>query len=610
MATYYRDPDQRDEIIQALQRLEANPGLLDRARNRYNDPPPPYSSGETTAAPSPGPRPLFEPDPRLQQKEDRWQSAPESQFHSQCSRERERLIYQLERRRDGRRQTLPYDHNIKVSNLQWGGEYSANAANNVRSRWIEQGIWNDDWGSQPGWPKVPGTAYPTPFWAHEDRPNPFVPQKLEEPQLLFNTTGDLFGNNTHADHPQSPQGIAEDQESETQRDISASRPYYQFVYQVSKECEWIRDEADYARPGEPIDVNAAAHKSIKQLWQKSKIWDPQWREMPGMKWMYEEPAEDEIDSSAGGSQPSLTSNHAQYESNSSVDNSPPVPPSNPPQYEAAMRAAPPAQPPHNRSIFDQAIRPTHSNNNSNNNLLALASAEPPVARGFFGGRAADNNDLFAPRPIEASTEQTSEAPPTGRSIPENAPEPAHDSNGVAPESIQAPTGQREGIPAEMKKQSNQVSQVPEDTIEGPKNVDDHILRRVRSSKITKPSKATGPRTTRRQQRRKQDLIKSIAIANTEGLNEFSSKQGDNADANSHAPQPPRRSSRIAAKDANANDATGSVVEAEAAKGIRQKRGANLSKPASSSRVPKSLKPQGIIKTRYQVGPKARKARQT
>ncbi len=604
MATYYRNPDQRDEIIEALQRLEANPGLLDRSRNRYNDPPPPYSSGKTTEAPSPGfHRRLDEFDARLEKKQERWQSSPESQYHSQCNRERERLSYQQERRRDGRRQTLPYDQNIKIDQFQWAGELGANAANNVRCRWIEQGIWNDEWGSQPGWPKVPGTAYPTPFWAHEDRPNPFAPQRREEPQLLFNLTGDLFGN-TDTDQPQSPQGIAEDPESEPQRDTSASRPYYQFVYQVSQECEWIRDEADYARPGEPIDVNAAAHKSIKQFWQKSKIWDPQWEEMPGMKWMYEEPAEDEIDSSAGGSQPSLPSNHAQYESNSSVDNSPPVPPSNP-QYEAAMRAAPPAQPPHNRSIFDQAIRPTHSNNN----LLALASAEPPVARGFFGGRAADNNDLFAPRPMEASTEQTSEAPPTGRSIPENAPEPAHDSNSVAPESIEAPTGQREGAPAEMK-ESKQVSQVLGDTIEEPKNVDDHILRRVRSSKITKPGKATGPRTTRRQQRPKQDLIKSIAIASTEGLNEFSSKQGDNADANSHAPQPPRRSSRIAAKDADANDATGSVVEAEATKGIRQKRGANLSKPASSSRVPKSLKPQGIIKTRYQVGPKARKARQT
>lgn len=65
----------------------------------------------------------------------RYKSTPLNQFKSQARRERERLEHQLSEERFGRRQTLLWDQS---SDLQ------ANSENNVRSRWVEQGIWGDE----------------------------------------------------------------------------------------------------------------------------------------------------------------------------------------------------------------------------------------------------------------------------------------------------------------------------------------------------------------------------------------------------------------------------------------------------------------------------------
>jgi hypothetical protein len=121
-------------IIDALQQLEDDPELpcLLRAQ-RYDDSPPPYlSSGETTQPMSPTDAAIvdeaaLENTRRLAML----RSTPSRQFDSQTSRERERLIYQLEERRYGRRQTLPYEMTA---------ELLVNAKNNVRARWVEQGI--------------------------------------------------------------------------------------------------------------------------------------------------------------------------------------------------------------------------------------------------------------------------------------------------------------------------------------------------------------------------------------------------------------------------------------------------------------------------------------
>lgn len=130
--------------IDALQRLEEDPVQLSLERaQRYNDPPPPYpSSGETTQPVSPAEAPVADEAALQARRNAMLGSTPYDQFDSQMRRERERIIYQVQEERYGRRQTLPYD---KTADLL------ANAENNVRARWVEQGIWKKEWG--PAWPK-------------------------------------------------------------------------------------------------------------------------------------------------------------------------------------------------------------------------------------------------------------------------------------------------------------------------------------------------------------------------------------------------------------------------------------------------------------------------
>lgn len=264
------------QVIEALQRFE-DPERLARWRagrdRRFNERSPPYS-GETPVFPS------FEGSPVVDEsvRYDEWlldhqQSMPGKQFRSQSKREKARIIYQSEKEREGRRQTLPFDPSL---------EYQANAENNVRSRWIEHGIWKEEWGA--AWPKwaesfcgwliPPGGRGPRPsgFWEHEEEPES---EPKPEPQ---------------------PKPATEQLTVTYERDTSASRPYHQFLYQVSKEREWITDEVQYLGSTETVDIQAEAHENIKKIWIEDKIWNPEWGGLPGMKWMHEErpPSPDSI----------------------------------------------------------------------------------------------------------------------------------------------------------------------------------------------------------------------------------------------------------------------------------------------------------------------------
>ena len=77
------------------------------------------------------------------------------------------------------------------------------------------------------------------------------------------------------------------------RNYDASRPFYQFMHQVSKERE--RFQIDH--PGEATlestapNVNAIAYENVKQIWVKRGLWNKNWGILPGMKWNHEEPFE-------------------------------------------------------------------------------------------------------------------------------------------------------------------------------------------------------------------------------------------------------------------------------------------------------------------------------
>ncbi|KAM0440936.1 hypothetical protein ACHAPT_000239 [Fusarium lateritium] len=211
-------------------------------------------------------------------------SRPLPQFKSQVARECERLIHQLAGKRYGRKQTLPWNC--------WMDVY-ANAENNVRSRWVEQGIWGYNWGD--AWPdfRSPmklgefmrgegpafGCAYEyimgktttvTTRWAHEEPVSPQVlgndirchQWRLEQLKQIFEAAPEV-------------------------RIMEASRPNHQFEYQLSNEYEWIKDELDFREPGHDHDLGRLARYSLRENWIRDGIWNPAWGVLPGSAWEHE-----------------------------------------------------------------------------------------------------------------------------------------------------------------------------------------------------------------------------------------------------------------------------------------------------------------------------------
>ncbi|PVH93670.1 hypothetical protein DM02DRAFT_619121 [Periconia macrospinosa] len=311
-----------DGVMNALQRLEEDPVRLHMERARYDDPPPPYpSSGETTQPASPAEAPVTDEEALLARNRAMLRSWPYGQFDSQTSRERERIEYQLGEERYGRRQTLPFDETADLL---------ANSQNNVRARWVEQGIWKEKWG--PAWPKGAkpwdhrwrssreNTGGPRPFgrWLHEKRPDPKLPSPEPAPEPETEAIRNIFVGlgqeepNATTEEPgrASTPDVTEAPAATSERDTSASRPYQQFLFQVSKEREWIRDELQFKRSAGTIDIDAMAYKSTKKNWIEDGIWNPAWGELPGTTWLHED-LEDEDERRTSKTQPNVVSNDEQ-----------------------------------------------------------------------------------------------------------------------------------------------------------------------------------------------------------------------------------------------------------------------------------------------------------
>ncbi|PSS08545.1 hypothetical protein M430DRAFT_69814 [Amorphotheca resinae ATCC 22711] len=124
-------------VQRALAGLEGDPQRLDRARIRFNNSPPPYTSdrsGTTTRSQSPNP-PSEEQrrreERRIQLGREADASQPHEQFSAQVDEERTR-IWNADPRTSWRSMP-PGDTLIKE------------ASEIVKKRWVEQGIWNSKW---------------------------------------------------------------------------------------------------------------------------------------------------------------------------------------------------------------------------------------------------------------------------------------------------------------------------------------------------------------------------------------------------------------------------------------------------------------------------------
>lgn len=306
------------QVVDALQQFQDDPDLLAREMHqRYDEPPPPYpGSGETTQPPTPGSSGFDDYYHRLKRWEARYKATPLTQFKMQAKREKDRLFHQVSDARYGRRQTLPWD---RSSDLR------ANSENNVRQRWVEQGIWGEEWGpafpeeSHPMDKRRRGKKMDGPFygayhssadkystssrWGHDDfceqLESDRAPKPAPGPGFHFRSRApdpeELPKPHQFAKYIQGPDGPVKLGSSRrpTVRDPEASRPCHQFAYQVRKEREWIKDEMSYKSPGAVLDLDSLAYQSVKDSWQKDGVWNPKWVDLPGTKWLYEELQEEE-----------------------------------------------------------------------------------------------------------------------------------------------------------------------------------------------------------------------------------------------------------------------------------------------------------------------------
>ncbi|RSL71938.1 hypothetical protein CEP54_001064 [Fusarium duplospermum] len=209
--------------------------------------------------------------------------------------------------RAGRRQTQPWDDYFDIR---------GNAYNNVRNYWIEQGIWRKAWDEpsaeegevranepDPRFCKPDATSsQPGCNWGHEDGgPEPDAAQEFERD--LHRTVYTLRGVKIVNDEVLHPVLFVQEALEgpnylipyPTPPNSEASRPYRQFLYQIVKEREWIKDEMDFKIRYRPynFDLDAMAYETVKHNWTDGGLWNPEWKELPGGTWLHEEPIQEE-----------------------------------------------------------------------------------------------------------------------------------------------------------------------------------------------------------------------------------------------------------------------------------------------------------------------------
>ena len=271
----------------ALTFLAEDQHRLDDGLMRFgNSPPPPYSapqSHNSTRSQSPD----LGSDEQRRREERKWQliierraSRPYEQLSAQEIKEEEWLV------QADRNGTHPLPCRVGFDKL---------AHDNVKKRWVEQGIWHEKWTSTAS----------NGVWKHEE------PLELESELETDDEREPQPGIFTASLMPRPPKSDEEKQriieqrsrrlrELETSR--QASRPFHQFVYQVSHQRGRIEDtlgNAEARAAASPnADINTRAYEMVKSFWVKQKIWDQRWGILPGMSWKHEEPLEEEVSAPA------------------------------------------------------------------------------------------------------------------------------------------------------------------------------------------------------------------------------------------------------------------------------------------------------------------------
>lgn len=268
-------------VHRALDRLEADPLGLDRARMRFSQSPPPYTSnpsGTTTRSASPDTRSDEQrrrERRRYQLIEERAASLPQKQFEAEVEEERKRIWYA-----DPRTRMHTYRSIDRT--------FDEDAREVVKKRWIEQGIWKNKWHNTADG-----------LWKHEEPLE--LESELETDTETVSPRPFSFGTSLKPPPPKPRRPKSDNEKRQIaerrairEREREASRPYYQFIYQISKEREGTQDESANGEGADAADINTRAYENVKNTWTKRGIWNGGWGILPGMSWKHEWPLEEEV----------------------------------------------------------------------------------------------------------------------------------------------------------------------------------------------------------------------------------------------------------------------------------------------------------------------------
>ena len=307
----------------ALAALVEDPAELRQARVRFSKPPPSYTSQQShNSTRSQSPDPPSKEQQRREElkwrlKEEYWASYPSNQFETQVSQERDR-IFEANKNRTCR--------------VPVGTDFYELAEENVKNRWVEQNIWNEKWGNENPF----NNGRPWGRWKHEEL---LEPESKSEAGTEPNAVS-LFTSSPKRRHAVSrrskagkkPAHIA-DRQPFRKREHDASRPFYQFFDQVSRERERIQDEmnlsgshspafyglkartathtpadevpaqgisdVERATTQTPADIYTCAYERVKDTWVRTGIWNRKWGILPGLSWKHEKPLQEMLDEEMG-----------------------------------------------------------------------------------------------------------------------------------------------------------------------------------------------------------------------------------------------------------------------------------------------------------------------
>ncbi|KAI1161037.1 hypothetical protein F5B18DRAFT_469147 [Nemania serpens] len=257
----------------ALAALVADPHRLDRARSRFDDSPRSYNS-QVSGTPTRSPSPDLRSEQERRREEREWQlrgehraSFPQFQFRAQTTEERRQILQ---------------DHADQTHRVPAGTVFSRLAVENVKKLWAEQGIWNEKWNTSDNW-----------TWKHEESLTAELRDK--GPVSVFSEQrAEVETNNEE-------QGQEQASWAARQRERDATRPFNQFIFQVTKKRKRIQKRLtpDQATASGLADINTKAYEEVKNTWINRGIWNVKWGILPGMSWKHEQPLEEMLQEEFG-----------------------------------------------------------------------------------------------------------------------------------------------------------------------------------------------------------------------------------------------------------------------------------------------------------------------